>query len=262
MDDKPFIQAMLKHLPPSAATLRLLDVGGRARAIFAEQRGDLDITAGIPDSQFSPDSMDSIVAYDYPFDSDFFENALAILRPGGRLIGVNPRGEIEQAWVARLEKPGFTRILVEAALESGGVLIRGEKPHTEPHTIDRIRQVADRDNAAAFQGRYVHLLIRQTPNKPVWALKEGEKIVWQAVALDGDEQYPILLAFSSLPKAVAFMQPAVMSGFIRDINKVAKFSQETVQNWSLLANPTLNLLAGKTITFVPIDPNSAETPDE
>jgi len=259
MDDKSFIQAMAKHLPPSGASLRLLDVGGRAGAALTEQRGDLDITAGIPDSEFSPDSMDAVAAFNYPFDDDFFKYALVTLRPGGRFIGVNPLGFVDEAWVVRLERAGFTRILVEAALESGGLLIRGEKPHTEQHTVDRIKQVADRDQA--FPGRYVHLLIRQTPNKPVWALKEGEKVEWQAVTLTGDDA-PVFLAFSSLPKAVAFMQPAIMSGLIKDINKVAKFSRETAQNWTLLVNPTIESLAGQAIALVSVDPDSAETPDE
>jgi SAM-dependent methyltransferase len=262
MDDKSFIQAMAKHLPPSGAALRLLDIGGRAGATLAEWRSDLDITAfDVKDQDwgFSPDSADSIVAYNYPFEGDFFKQALTTLRPGGRFIGVDPVGHADQKWVMRLEQAGFTRILVEA--ETGGVLIRGEKPHTEEHTVDRIKQVADRDSAASFQGRYVHLLIRQTPNKPVWALKPDEKIEWKAAALAGENE-PVLLAFSSLPKAVAFMQPAVMNGLIKDINKVAKFSRETAQIWSLLANPTLEMLAGQSITLIPIDPDTAETPDE
>ncbi len=259
MDNKPFIQVMAKHLPPSGAALRLFDVGGRTGAVLAEHRGDLDITAGIPTSEFLPDSVDSIAAFDHPFDDDFFKHALTMLRPGGRFIAVDPAESVDQAWVTRLETAGFTRILVEAALESGGVLIRGEKPHTEQHTVDRIKQVADSD--VAFPGRYVHLLIRQTPNKPGWALKEGEKVEWQAVTVKG-ENGPVFLAFSSLPKAVAFMQPAVMTGLIKDINKVAKFSRETAQNWTLLVNPTVETLAGQAITLLSIDPDSAETPDE
>lgn len=259
MENKPFIQAMVKHLPPSGASLRLLDVGGRTGAILTEHRGDLDIIPGIPNAKFSPDSVDAITAINHPFEGDFFKYALAELRPGGRLIGVMTTGQVDQAWVTRLEQAGFTRILVEAALDSGGVLIRGEKPHSEQHTVDRIKQVANRDHEGAFPGRYVHLLIRQTPNKPVWALKEGETIEWQAVALAEGQ---IFLAFSSLPKAVAFMQPAVMSGLIKDINKVAKFSRETVQGWALLVNPPVEMLTGKAIVLLPIDPDSAEAPDE
>jgi hypothetical protein len=151
-------------------------------------------------------------------------------------------------------------------LEAVGVLARGERPSTEQRTVDRIKQVADRDvmtDLKSVKGRYVHLLIRQTPNKPVWALKPDEHIEWQAVALTGENQ-PTLLAFSSLPKAVAFMQPAVMQGVIKDINKVAKFSRETARNWSLplLFNPTLETLAGREITMLPVDPKAAEASDE
>lgn len=260
MDDRLLILAMAKHLPPSGASLRLLDVGGRTGAILATHRGDLDIIEGVlPNSGLPADNMDAVAAFDYPFDREFLKHALITLRPGGRFIGVIPSGQVNETWVARLEEAGFTRILVEAALEAGGVLVRGEKPHTEQHTVDRIRQVADRDNGAGAAGRYIHLLIRQTPNKPVWALKDGEKVEWQAVALDGGQ---VFVAFTSLPKAVAFMQPAIMNGLITDINKVAKFSRETAQYWRLMVNPTVEMLAGKSITFMPIDPDSAEMPDE
>lgn len=259
MDKTAYIQAMAKHLPPSGANLRLLDIGGRVGAILAELRGDLDITAETPNSGLLPDTMDAVAAFDHTFDSDFFNHALTTLRPGGRFIGIDPDGSVDQSWVARLEQAGFTRILVEAALESGGVLIRGEKPHTERRTIDRIKQVADGDSI--FPGRYVYLLIRQMPNKPVWALKEGEKVEWQAVALTGEDG-PVFMAFSSLPKAVAFMQPAVINGQIKDINKVAKFSREIAQDWSLLVNPSIEILAGRPVTLVAVDPDTAEKPDE
>ena len=51
---------------------------------------------------------------------------------------------------------------------------------------------------------------------------------------------PLLLAFSSLPNAVAFMQPAVIAGTIKDVNKVAKFSRATAQDWRVLINPALD----------------------
>jgi len=39
--ERQLIEAMAKHLPPSAASLRLVDIGGRAGAVFAEARADL-----------------------------------------------------------------------------------------------------------------------------------------------------------------------------------------------------------------------------
>src|SRR5690606_40606466 len=114
-------------------------------------------------------------------------------------------------------------------------LFRSEKPHTAQRTIDRIAQVAGRDAAVdleRYTGRYVHLLIRQTPNKPVWAMQPEDVIEWQAAAITGADG-PALLAFSSLPKAVAFMQPAVVQGLIRDVNKVGKFRREVARSWTV-----------------------------
>ncbi|MCA9907939.1 MAG: hypothetical protein KC519_04760, partial [Anaerolineae bacterium] len=114
-----------------------------------------------------------------------------------------------------------------------------------------------------YPGRYLYLLIRQTPNKPVWALREGETLAWQAVALTVDDQ-TALLAFSSLAKAVAFMQPAVLADHIRDINKVGKFSVQTAHTWALplLLNPDPALLAAYPQTLLTFDPATAEQPDE
>ncbi len=72
----------------------------------------------------------------------------------------------------------------------------------------------------------------------------------------------MLLAFSSLPNAVAFMQPAVIAGSLKDVHKVAKFSRTTAQTWRLLINPAADVLSGREIVLVPIDPALAETPDE
>jgi hypothetical protein len=141
------------------------------------------------------------------------------------------------------------------------VLARGEKPHMTDDTMARIAGVAEADQQAEFKGRYVHLLIRQTPNKPAWALKPGETVTWEALALPGADA-PLMLAFSSLPNAVAFLQPAVLSGSVQDVNKVGKFSREAAQGWRLLVNPPLDALEGKELVFVPVDAASAETPDE
>ncbi len=143
-----------------------------------------------------------------------------------------------------------------------GVLMRGEKPHVTDDTLVRIQSVAARDAAQPeFKGRYLHLLIQQTPNKPVWALEPGEAVEWRAVAL-ADADAPLLLAFSSLPNAVAFMQPAVLSGGIRDVNKVAKFSRAAAQGWRLWINPPLDVLDTRELVLVPVDPAAAEASDE
>jgi SAM-dependent methyltransferase len=249
--------AALRHLPPSGATLRLLAVDG-----LAAERGDLDITivtGAAADWQLAPDSFDAVMARDAELSSDFLTACLNTLRPGGRLIVVQSTGEPDEAWVKLLEGAGYTRILIEAILENS-LLLRGEKPHTKARTVDRIRQVADLDQ---YAGRYLHLLIRQTPNKPVWALRPDDVIVWYAAAMQGVDG-PALLAFSSLPKAVAFMQPAVMQGLIHDVNKVGKFSREVARSWNvpLLLNPDIEALTGCEIVFSPVDAQAAEAPDE
>ena len=261
------MQVMLKHLPPSGAALRLLDIEGRCGAVFSAQRADLKITiinGAVAGWQLAPFSFDAVVAYGTHPSADLLAAVLLALRPGGRLIIGLLAGNVEQAWVDLLENTGYTRILVEAT--GAGILLRGEKPHTEERTVDRIRQVADGDtmtDLSGFKGRYVHLLIRQTPNKPVWVLRPDEPIEWAAVAVNSADDLT-LLAFSSLPKAVAFMQPAVMQGLIRDVNKVGKFSRETAGTWALplLFNPEIETVTGQEITLWPVDSATAEAPDE
>lgn len=266
--DSLLIEAMGKHLPPSGATLRLVDIGGRAGAILTEKRADLDVvlTPGQRDSwQLPPNSLDAVVGYGCTLDADLLSAALTSLRPGGRLILLNPNGEPAEALVDTLAAAGYTRILVEPGVETpspAGVLMRGEKPHTEAHTTDRIKQTAGRD-AGRRAGRYIHLLIQQTPNKPVWKLEPDELIEWQAVAVAGDNE-TVLLAFSSLPKAVEFMQPAVLAGHIRDVNKVAKFSWDIAKNWPfpMMLNPSDEIFDTERVVMVSIDPQTAEAPDE
>lgn len=198
---------------------------------------------------------------------------LRALRPGGRLIWIDPdespADERLAAIGALLESSGYTRILVSAALDEGytGVLLRGEKAHVTADTLARVQVASGRDadsgDLSTFRGRFVHLLIRQTPNKPAWALRPEDEIRWQAVALDGSGQ-PQVLAFSSLPKAVTFMQPAILSGILRDVHKVAKFNRETAAAWdfTLWINPPPDALNQRQIMLIEIDPHSAITGEE
>lgn len=265
------IEAMAKHLPPSAAALRLLDVNGAAGETLAKQRADLDVIAVSGDpAAWGVDeaSADAVAAYDSDLSGDLLTAALRALRPGGRLIAVDPRGEPSKTPVIMLESAGYDRILVETAAECPlpvGVLMRGEKPHTTNDTLARVR-VAATDAATAladFRGRYVHLLVKQTPNKPAWKLEPGETITWDALALDTPNGVT-LLAFSSLPNAVAFMQPAVLVGKITDVGKVAKFSRDTALAWreNVILNPDPSVLDNAQITLISVDPSTAETPDE
>ncbi len=262
MTDQPPIPAqvveiIIKHLPPSASILHLLDVTGRVGDSIARQRADVDVLVGVVAFE---NSVDAVVLYDAALDPDLLGFALLALRPGGRLIAVDPSGEPSAERVRLLEGAGYTRILVEEMLPDGA-LLRGEKPHVTEDTQARIQSVAARDAGEEFTGRYIHLLVQQTPNKPVWVLQPGEVIEWRALALadDGD---PLLLAFSSLPNAVAFMRPAVLDGAITGVNKVAKFSRAAAQKWRLWINPPLEALAGREIVYVPVDAALAESPDE
>ena len=256
-------ELIAKHLPPSASTLRLLDLGGTLSAALLALRPDLDVTVGVPPAAGAPDNVtyDAVVAYEVKLDDALLRQILPLLRPGGRLIAVDPQGVPDRVLVERLESAGYGRILVEDTFPTG-VLLRGEQPHTTTDTLARIQRVAARDTLNAFKGRFLHLLIRQTPNKPVWALQPGEAVEWSAVAVADDDGEPLLLAFSSLPNAVAFMQPAVIAGSVKDVNKVAKFSRATAQNWRVLINPPLNVLDGREVVSVPVDPALAEAPDE
>ncbi len=266
-----FIAAIAKHLPPSSASMRLLDLDGRAGPALAKSRADLDIRH-IPADEageidIAPSAYDAAVAFDLDLDDALLAACLTALREGGRLIAVQSRGLVCEAHMRRLRGHGYVRILVEPALDELGLLIRGEKPHSTADTMARIQSVARADadslDLSRFGGRYIHLLIQQQPNKPVWKLAMGEAIRWRAAAVQRDLA-PVLLGFSSLPKAVGFMQPAVLSGFITGVNKVGKFSIEGAGalERKIILNPALESIAGETMTFVDIDPALAEAPDE
>ena len=266
-----FVAVMAKHLPPSASTLRLLDLDGASAGILANWRADLDTSHVMPSeldaAGLAPDSFDAVVAYDIEINAQLLSESLRLLRPGGRLIMLQSRGSVSESQARILRDQGYTRLLLEPALDGLGVLLRGEKPHQTADTAERVHSVAQADGDLLdldhYAGRYLHLLIQQLPNKPVWKLASDQIVTWQAAAIDSGA-WQVLLAFSSLPKAVAFMQPAVLQGLIRDVNKVGKFSRATAKSWTwdVVLNPTLESVQGKSLTTVQIDPASAEAPDE
>ncbi|MDX2163233.1 MAG: hypothetical protein SF162_18085 [bacterium] len=271
---KLLIEAMAKHLPPSASTLRLLDVGGAAGEVLKHVRADLEVVAVSDDPGQWPDGLvqfDAVVAYNRAHDPAFLAAVLNALRPGGRYIMVSLDEETAGAeQVTTLEQNGYTRILVEQGIECPlpiGTLVRGEKPHTTADTLQRVQVAsaldADRLDWDTYNGRFVYLLIRQTPHKPAWNLTDADRLEWRAAAVEV-EGGTLALAFSSLPKAVAFMQPAVLDGTVTDVNKVAKFSRETAQGWSfpLAINPTTETITGGAVVWLPVDPAAAEAPDE
>lgn len=270
---------MVKHLPPSASSLRLIEMCGALSIgeLMRELRPDLELVPAERDPtawRFEADWADAVAVFDIPLTADLLAAGLRTLRPGGRLIAILPDAKPDAEYVRILEATGYTRILVEAAVGSAGALVRGEKPHLTMDTHARVRLAADRDvggtifapvDWTVFRGRFVHLLIEQTPHKPVWALNAGEQVSWRALAVE-EGGAPAALGFSSLPKAVAFMQRAILSGALGGVtvHRIVKFSTETAAAWPFVVwlNPPADVLNGRSTALLPVDPASAEAPDE
>jgi ubiquinone/menaquinone biosynthesis C-methylase UbiE len=318
------MESVAKQLPPSATGLRLLDIGGGAgtslgtlRRLRPELRAlCLDPAAGMlrlgagrhpglsfvrGDGRFLPladESFDAVLMqrlyYFFPDKPTLLAEALRVLRPGGRLILLNPAagprpraalrhwqnpkaaldmalwhsvaGRIQrytpQAIAADLAAAGYVRLLAEA-LPGGWIMLgRGEKAHRAESTAARIAVAA---GGAEGRSPYAYVLIRQTPNKPAWKLAPGETLAWEAAALPQNAGPAQLLAFSSLPKAVAFMQAAILAGWIRDIHKVAKFRRDRLAAWGLplQLNPEWEAAAPLPgPIMLPVEAAQAEAPDE
>ena len=271
MSRHAFVAAMAKHLPPSASTLRLLDIGGACGVALRDIRADLDMRAVAPDEL--PDllnragSVDAIVALNAPLTDELLRPALDLLRPGGRFIAIRTDAVVDESWLCLLESHGYIRILVEAAVDGQGVLLRGERAHATSDTLQRINIAASADanllDLNLYRRPYMHLLIQQRPNRPVWQMRADETISWRALAIQEDGEN-CLIAFSSLPKAVAFMQPAALLGMTLDINKVGKFERDAIAalKTPVQLNPTLESIDAAALTWLPVDPASAAAPDE
>ena len=271
MTAEAFVAAMAKHLPPSASSLRLLDIDGRCGQSLRQLRADLDITAcraaDLTSARYAESSFDAIAALDADLSDAILATALQLLRPGGRFIAVESNATVDETRVIQLESRGYTRILVEAAHDNCGLLLRGERPHITADTQERIRGAADADadrlDLSTYRRPYLHLLIRQSPDKPVWQLSTDERVSWHALALH-QRNATVILAFSSLPKAVAFMQPIALDGAALNINKVGKFTRETAAAWDhpVRLNLTTESIRLDQVTWLPVDPATAAAPDE
>jgi hypothetical protein len=265
--NNPVIAELARHLPPSAATLRLADMNGEAGDSLKLLRPDVEAIS-VADTDglrgLGESSMDAVMATGHP-TADFLAAALQILRQGGRLILFEAGGAADEGRVKILENAGYTRILVETLTDDDGallgVLMRGEKPHKQSDTLARVAVAAidaPRADLASFRGRYVHVLVRQTPNKPAWALRPDEPVEWHVVALAGENG--AALAFSSLPSAVGFMQRAVLANAIQGVSKVAKFSKEAAAAWAftLIFNPLFDDVKAQGLAIVyAVDPQTA-----
>lgn len=126
------IKAMANHLPPNTPALRLLDIGGAAGAGLMALRPDLDITRvdSFEDATLPANTFDAVVAFDYTLTPPLLALAWRVMRPDGRLIVIDARGEVNETLSKILEDAGYSHILVEIAAECPlpvGVLMRGQK---------------------------------------------------------------------------------------------------------------------------------------
>jgi hypothetical protein len=215
-----------KHLPPSLDVPRVLVLDSASAANLPT---DLNLT--FPQGDDTPSG---------PFDAILGTNPkpsllelYQLLRPGGRLI-LASLDKDPQSQLNNLNESGFIHCLVET--EEGVTLYRGERPPlgTPIERTEALVSTVPSLQSELKNLKYVFLLVAQTPNKPAWRLAEGEKITWQAATLLGEQnETPILLAFTSLVRAVKFMQPAVLAQKFKGINKVGKFPSAIAQTWQL-----------------------------
>jgi len=254
-----------KHLPPSAGLPRVLALDAQTAAELA---GLAEMTVALGLDEWPAGPFDAIAGPAAP------EQLAALsqrLRPGGRLILTHEAAP--ETLLAALTAAGLIHCLVEP--QGPLSLYRGERP-PEGSPIERQQSLAASlaEAAPAHPPRianyehlpptsvrglpitnyelpitsyselttpYIFLLITQTPNKPAWKLSPGELVEWRAATvLPAAGAQPVLLGFSSLVKAVAYMQGAVLAGRLAGVNKVGKFPAAAMQAWPvpLALNPS------------------------
>lgn len=217
-----------KHVPPSANRPRVLVLEGGPEVDLPEAAVALRI--GQADGP-----CDAVAGYAAPDPAlDNLESFYGLLRPGGRLIlaaQADPKALLEA-----LVQGGFRHCLVEPQPD-GWVLYRGERPDLAGPAL-----LAEDAAGAEARAPFFYVPVEQTPNKPAWQRKPGEAVTWRAPTLRGPDGLDHPLAFTSLARAVAFMQRAVLAGAFKGINKVAKVRRETAAAWpaACLLNPTFH----------------------
>lgn len=231
-------ELIAKHLPPSAERMRVRPMDSAAREwvqilaarhfVEAYDGDDADVALAGSISAIGP----------------------VRLRPGGRAIFILTNETRPLSKVASmLRRAGFIRILVEPALDGGIVLARGEPAMT---AADRHAQTVQpgSDTVVIAPGqalpRYVFLLVHQEPNARGWETPDPASLTWDAVTVhDSALEQTVLLGFSSLVKAVAFMKPAALSSAIPIVNKMPRYLGETIAAWGLpvLLNPVFEAVS-------------------
>ena len=243
-----------RHLPPSAGPPRVLALDADAAARLAREApdavaiGPARVRCAPSALPFAPQTFDAAVA-EGPPSGLALPSLLRLLRPGGRCIALIPA--VSRAdWLGGLARAGFIHLFAEDAGQAQA-LVRGECPPQAARTVDRIAAVAGASDPGlhpfdaqsadpAALGRYLHLLIAQTPNKPAWWLAPGERLEWRAAVGAGEGGSPAAPAFTSLVRAVGFMQAAILAGTLHGVNKVGKFPAATAREWpfALIVNPS------------------------
>jgi hypothetical protein len=258
-----------KHLPPSAGLPRVLALdlaSAQALAGLAEVTLALDpaaLPAGPFDAIAGPAAPEQIGALGHR------------LRPGGRLILTHSASP--EALLAALTGAGLIHCLVEP--QGPLSLYRGERPPVGT-SVERMQALAAEgtanpppprhpiqiNNYSSIKSANIFLLVTRSPNKPAWKLAPGEPVTWQAATvLPAAGQPPVLLAFTSLVKAVACMQGAVRTGRLTEVNKVAKFPVAAAEAWALplTVNPAFDAIRDLAPgPELPVDPLTAITGDE
>lgn len=298
------IREVIKHLPPSGEYLNLVSIRLPYLApLIRRYRPDIRVIPSYNIQQVSSDSVDAIIADSTAPLTECrrilrFGGRLIVLVAAGSgkvpallpYIFSNPRLALtlyhlqcapapqpNLAAVAKpLEQAGFSRILAENIRNNRLILIRGEKPYPLG-TPTLARSASISQNCAILnvingytwleiKARFVFLLIRQTPNQPIW--HDGRDMLkWGAVGITLVTGETIVFAFTSLPQAVGFMQRAVLGQTIEGVNKIPKFRLTTAVEWAFPAwvNPSfedLQSIEMTAITIIPIEPTTAEEPDE
>lgn len=240
-----------KHLPPSAGPPCVLVLDEEAARELPPEIERVRVGESA-----DGETADAVVGYAPP---ENLGQWVERLRPGGRLILAHVAHP--ETLLHALTDAGYIHCLVEP--HGAFTLYRGERLPLNS-SGERVQKLSA--HQSLIPSPFVFLLITQTPNKPAWRLAPDETLMWRATTvIDPATGEPALLAFTSLVKAVAFMQPAVLAQFIVGVNKVGKFPRAVAETWPLpfVLNPDFEewRIAALAGPFA-VDPQTAITGEE